>query len=89
VSQSLDMVALVARGLGDLRKDVAFLGGAVTTLLITDPAAPEVRPTDDVDVIIEIVSHAAYARLREHLRNSASRRTYLRERRPAAGSSAA
>ena len=68
MSQTLDMVVLVARGLGALREEVAFLGGAVTGLLITDPAAPEIRPTDDVDVIVEVASQVAYASLGRRLR---------------------
>ena len=68
MSHNLDMVAQVARRLGDLREEVVFLGGAVTALLITDPGAPEIRPTDDVDVIAEVISHAAYGKLSERLR---------------------
>ena len=62
------MVARVAERLGDLRKEVVFLGGGVTDLLITDPGASEIRPTDDVDVIAGITSHAAYGKLSERLR---------------------
>jgi len=68
VSQNLDMVALVAKRLGDLRAEVVFVGGAVTGLLITDPAAPEARKTDDVDVIVEALSYAACANLSARLR---------------------
>jgi len=50
------MVIIVARRLGSMRDEVTFLGGASTSLLITDPAYPQVRPTLDVDVIVEIAS---------------------------------
>ena len=46
------MVERVAIHLGDLRTRVVFLGGAATGLLLTDPAAPAIRVTKDVDVII-------------------------------------
>ena len=46
---SLEMIILVARRLGTLRDEVAFLGGATTPFLITDPVYPQVRPTLDVD----------------------------------------
>jgi hypothetical protein len=62
------MIKEVAQRLGPLRERVAFLGGAATVLLITDPAAPEVRPTRDVDVIAEITSRIEYYRLEEALR---------------------
>ncbi|MHB8876058.1 MAG: hypothetical protein ACYC8T_20400, partial [Myxococcaceae bacterium] len=68
MSRSTEMVELVSERLGPLRKDVVFLGGAVTALLITDPAAPEVRVTADVDVIVDIASHVEYARLAGRLR---------------------
>jgi len=62
------MVAHVAKGLGELREKVVFLGGAVVGLLITDEAAPSVRPTQDVDIIVEIASKADYYQLAESLR---------------------
>jgi len=39
------MIHHVAMRLGDLVDSVVFLGGATTTLLITDTAAGDVRPT--------------------------------------------
>lgn len=65
---NLAMVAQVARHFGDLREQVVFLGGAVTALLLTDPAAPEVRATKDVDVIVEVGSPGAYYQLETRLR---------------------
>ncbi|HEY3357939.1 MAG TPA: hypothetical protein VGQ83_32115 [Polyangia bacterium] len=46
--------------LGPLRNKVVFVGGAATGLLIADPAAPTPRPTQDVDVIVEVASRAEY-----------------------------
>lgn len=62
------MIELVARRLGELRKEVVFLGGASTALLITDAAAPDVRATTDVDVIVEVTSTFDYYRLADELR---------------------
>ncbi len=65
---ALDWVRVVAERLGELRDEVVFLGGAAVGLLITDPAAAAVRPTKDVDVIVELRSKAEYdTRLREAL----------------------
>ena len=44
--------------LGPLLDRVVFVGGGVTGLLITDPAAPPVRPTLDIDAMVEIGSYA-------------------------------
>jgi hypothetical protein len=54
--------------LKSLNDRVVFLGGAITELLITDPAAPATRVSRDVDVIIEIASLIAYYKLEGDLR---------------------
>ncbi len=46
-----EQLVRVARALGDFRSEVVFVGGATLGLLVSDPAAPMVRPTDDVDVV--------------------------------------
>ena len=43
----------IAVALGDLRERVVFVGGAIAGLLVTDPLAEGVRPTKDVDTIVE------------------------------------
>ena len=48
---------------------MVFLGGAATGLLITDEAAPKVRSTKDVDVIVEILSRSDFYQLEETLRS--------------------
>lgn len=50
------MVAEVAAALGSLKENVVFVGGAVVSLYTDDPAADETRPTDDIDLTINIVS---------------------------------
>jgi predicted nucleotidyltransferase len=67
-SSAIDWVRIVAERLGDLREQMAFLGGATVGLLITDPAAAAVRPTKDVDVIVEVGSWGEYAPLQDRLR---------------------
>lgn len=68
MSTSIAMIETVARHLGEMREEVVFVGGAVTELLISDPAVREIRPTTDVDLIIDIATAGAYARLEERLR---------------------
>ena len=67
-SPALEWVRVVAERLGEMREEVAFLGGATMGLLISDPAAAMVRPTRDVDVIVEVGSWGEYAPLQERLR---------------------
>ena len=58
---NLAMIRQVAERLGpELLPQMVFVGGATIALLLTDPAAPEVRPTNDVDVIAETLTHGDY-----------------------------
>lgn len=66
---NLAMVKRVAQFLRPLLQKVVFLGGAATGLLITDEAAPALRVTKDVDVIVEILSRTDYYKLEETLRS--------------------
>lgn len=50
----------VANALGDLLSEIVFVGGSTVGLLVTDPASPSVRPTKDVDLIVEVASYADY-----------------------------
>jgi len=68
-----ERLGLVAEALGDLRTRVVFVGGAVLELYATDPAAPEPRPTLDVDCIIEVSTRFAYSKLEEDLRRKGFR----------------
>jgi len=36
--------------------DVVFVGGQMVELLITEPAAVRIRPTDDVDVVAHVTT---------------------------------
>ncbi len=67
----IEAIGRVADALTDLGiDDVVFVGGAVVGLLLTDPAAPEARVTDDVDVVISETSRTAYYRIEERLRDA-------------------
>jgi hypothetical protein len=57
-----------ARMLGDLRDEFVFVGGCTTGLLITDPAAADIRPTLDVDVIVATASVTEYYAIAKRLR---------------------
>ena len=64
----IEMIKKVARRLGALRPKVVFLGGSSTGFHITDKAAPEVRATKDVDIIVEVASRVEYHQLENTLR---------------------
>ncbi|MBK6880022.1 MAG: hypothetical protein IPO76_02815 [Elusimicrobia bacterium] len=69
------MLSVVARGLAGFGRDTAFVGGAAVALHVTDAAAPPPRPTDDVDVVVEIVSRLDFHKSEEALRSLGFRRS--------------
>jgi len=65
---NLELLELVIAQLGELADDMVFVGGCATGLLITDPAAPQIRITNDVDAIVQVLTKAAYYQLSDKLR---------------------
>lgn len=63
-----DILYRVAARLGPLRERMVFVGGAARGFLVTDPAVEGPRPTDDVDLIVEVSPHSEYGRLEGALR---------------------
>ena len=61
-------IKAVANALDELKEKVVFVGGATISLYADRPVF-EVRPTDDVDVIIEILNYADRTKLEEKLRS--------------------
>jgi len=64
------MISAVATALGpELCRDFAFVGGCTTGLLLTDSyTRQQVRHTDDVDLIVHVISRAGWHSLLEKLR---------------------
>jgi hypothetical protein len=67
-SSNLELLTNAAKLLEPLLGELVFVGGCATQLLITDKAAAAVRPTLDVDAIVEITSYAGYETFSERLR---------------------
>lgn len=70
---NLVILELAVDRLGPLVDELVFLGGCATGLLMTDPAAPPIRATQDVDVITGVASLSAYHRLSARLRKQGFR----------------
>ena len=68
-------VELVAQALGELRKQLVFVGGCAVGLMLTDPAAAAPRVTYDVDLVAEIVAVPGYYRLEREF----SKRGFVRD----------
>jgi len=65
---NITMLQTVANGLGELKEDMVFVGGSVAELYVDNPAASDIRPTLDVDCVIELRSRIEHARLEDALR---------------------
>ena len=65
---NLEILEKTVHRLGSLADEMVFLGACATGLLLTDPAAPPIRGTLDVDVIVESTSLAKYHRFAEKLK---------------------
>lgn len=67
---NIHMLELVAKKLGvELCKEMTFVGGCTTGLLITDPfSRDQVRHTDDVDLIVSVISYVSFYDLKDRLK---------------------
>ena len=61
VSDNLAMIMRVVERLAPLKDRLVFLGGAVTELFITSPAASPPRQTKDVDVVVNALNLGEYS----------------------------
>lgn len=68
--KNLVRISAVARILTGLQQPYVFVGGATVSLYASEPVIAEhIRPTDDVDVVIELASYSGYAQIDERLRD--------------------
>lgn len=65
---NIELLELAAAALDGLLSEVAFVGGATVELWITDPGAPPVRATNDVDVVVEVATRSEFHSFEERLR---------------------
>lgn len=57
----------IAQALGELNKQVVYVGGAVVSFYIDDPTADDVRPTKDIDISMQITTIGELEKIREEL----------------------
>lgn len=66
---NIEMIKIIHKALGNLNEDVAYVGGSVMEIYVTDNAVSKPRATDDVDIIAEIYTKSKYDIFEEELRN--------------------
>lgn len=65
---NLEAVQSAFAALGDLRESVVLVGGCATGLLVTATRSEMIRPTRDVDLVVEVVSARDFRRAEQRLR---------------------
>jgi predicted nucleotidyltransferase len=65
---NLGALRAVADRLDELKLNYAFVGGSIVNLLLDDPNFLPARPTDDVDVVLEVVTTERYSAVEERIR---------------------
>ena len=66
--QNIARIKAVYQALEEISVDVVFVGGATVSLYSTRPDT-ETRPTDDVDILIELINYRGYSEIEEKLRS--------------------
>lgn len=69
----IESIARVSRRLKRLEIPHAFLGGAIVSLLVDNPELHQIRPTQDVDALVQVITQAEYAALEQRLRDDGFR----------------
>ena len=65
--QNITRIKAVYNALGELAPTTIFAGGAVVSLYADRPY-DDTRPTDDIDIVIELIDYHGYAAIEEKLR---------------------
>lgn len=52
-----------------LREKIVFVGGCTTCLFVDDVSQEEIRSTEDVDLIISVLTHSEYRHFQEELKS--------------------
>lgn len=63
----IESIRTVARGLEPIDEEFVFVGGSVVECYVTSIGAEEARPTDDIDVVLELTPYGQYSVLQEKL----------------------
>lgn len=58
---------MVAEALQEIKEEMVFVGGAVISLYTNDPAADEIRPTQDVDMTLNIINLSHWEKVQRQL----------------------
>lgn len=66
-NQNISRIKAVYNALEEISRRVLFVGGATVSLYADRPSS-ETRPTDDIDILIELLDYTGYAEIEQRLR---------------------
>lgn len=64
---NISRLKAIAAALSEFEDEVVFVGGATLSLYVTHPELTTIRVTDDVDVVVELISTSEFYQLQEKL----------------------
>ncbi len=63
-----ERISRVANALAGLNQDVVYVGGSAVGFYIENPSIRELRPTEDIDCVVQVYSRTQYYALEKQLR---------------------
>lgn len=69
MSYQIEMIEVVAQGLGELLNQTTFVGGSVTGIYAADKASSVPRPTEDVDCVVSLTTLSDFYKFEDKLRS--------------------
>lgn len=64
---NLELLLEAANRLGGVLDELVLVGGCAAGLLVTDPGSSPIRPTEDVDLVVEAATYVEYDRFGRRL----------------------
>ncbi|WP_259016267.1 hypothetical protein [Emticicia fluvialis] len=68
-SLNIERLRIIANALLPIKNKIVFVGGAVVSLYADDLSKEDVRITDDIDVVVEVISRGDYSDIEEQIRS--------------------
>lgn len=64
---NIEIIKKIASALGELNEKIIFVGGAIISMYVNDPAADDVRPTKDIDLTVKVATYTELENIRVEL----------------------
>ena len=65
--KNINLLKIAIQKMGELSNEVVFIGGIITSLYVDQEISEEVRPTEDVDCVIEVHTKKDYREFEKRL----------------------